>query len=50
MNHVPSGNRYGIEPDGSYEGHYWLYKSNPAGTFADWDPNVSCRGAGDNGG
>ena len=50
MFHVPSGNRYGIEPDGFYERHYWLYKNNPAGDFADWNPNVSCRGTGDNGG
>jgi hypothetical protein len=50
MKHVPSGNRYGIEPDGFYERHYWLYKSNPSGAFSDWNPNVSCRGTGDNGG
>ena len=50
MLHVPSGNRYGIEPDGFYERHFWLYKSNPMGAFADWNPTVSCRGNGDNGG
>jgi hypothetical protein len=48
--HVGSGNRYGIEPDGFYERHYWLYRSNPAGAFADWNPTVSCRGTGDGGG
>jgi hypothetical protein len=42
-------NRFGIEP-GFYERHYWLYKSNPMGAFADWNPTVSCRGTGDNGG
>jgi hypothetical protein len=42
-------NRYGIEP-GFYERHYWLYKSNPLGAFEDWNPTVSCRGTGDNGG
>jgi hypothetical protein len=42
-------NRYGIEP-GFYERHYWLYKSNPLGDFSDWNPTVSCRGTGDNGG
>ena len=42
-------NRYGIEP-GFYERHYWLYKSNPMGAFEDWNPTVSCRGNGDNGG
>lgn len=50
MLHVASGNRYGIEPDGFYERHYWLYKANPLGRFADWNPRVSCRGTGDNGG
>jgi hypothetical protein len=48
--HVGPGNRYGIEPDGFYERHYWLYKANPLGRFADWNPRVSCRGNGDNGG
>ncbi len=42
-------NRYGIEP-GFYERHYWLYKTNPLGAFEDWNPTVSCRGNGDNGG
>jgi len=42
-------NRYGIEP-GFYERHYWLYQTNPLGAFEDWNPNVSCRGNGDNGG
>lgn len=50
MLHVGSGNRYGIEPDGFYERHYWLYKDNPSGAFADWNPTVSCRGTGDGGG
>ena len=45
----PAPNRYGIEP-GFYERHYWLYKSNPLGAFEDWNPTVSCRGNGDNGG
>ncbi|HYH92258.1 MAG TPA: hypothetical protein VD763_03780 [Candidatus Saccharimonadales bacterium] len=42
-------NRYGIEP-GFYERHYWLYRSNPAGAFEDWNPTVSCHGTGDGGG
>lgn len=50
MLHVGSGNRYGIEPDGFYQRHYWLYEANPLGTFADWNPRVSCGGTGDNGG
>ena len=50
MRHVPSGNRYGIEPDGFYQRHLWLYDRNPSGLFADWNPTVSCRGTGDGGG
>jgi hypothetical protein len=50
MRHVGPGNRYGIEPDGFYQRHYWLYRSNPLGSFADWNPRVSCRGTGDGGG
>jgi hypothetical protein len=43
-----AGNRYGL-PD-FYERHAWLFKFNPDGIFSDWNPNVSCRGTGDNGG
>lgn len=43
-----AGNRYGL-PD-FYERHAWLFKSNPSGMFADWNPRASCRGTGDNGG
>jgi hypothetical protein len=50
MLHVGSGNRYGIEPDGFYQRHYWLYRDNPSGTFADWNPSVSCGDQGDGGG
>lgn len=50
MLHVGSGNRYGIEPDGFYERHYWLYRDNPSGDFADWNPRVSCGDEGDGGG
>ena len=49
MLYRPAPNRYGIEP-GFYERHYWLYNSNPLGDFSDWNPTVSCRGTGDNGG
>ena len=41
-------NRFGLP--NFYELHYWLYKPNPIGTFSDWNPTVSCRGTGDNGG
>jgi hypothetical protein len=41
-------NRYGLP--NFYQLHYWLYQPNPLGTFADWNPTVSCRGTGDGGG
>jgi hypothetical protein len=44
----PAGNRYGL-PD-FYERHAWIWQGNPAGEFADWNPNVTCLGTGDNGG
>lgn len=37
---VKAGNRYGL-PD-FYELHAWLWKDNPNGLFADWNPDVSC--------
>jgi hypothetical protein len=37
---VPEGNRYGLPA--FYELHAWLYKTNPSGMFADWNPNVTC--------
>jgi hypothetical protein len=43
-------NRYGL--DAFYSLHAWIYKSNPLGTFAPWNPRVSCTpesGGGDNG-
>lgn len=43
-----AGNRYGL-PD-FYERHAWLFKHNPSGMFEDWNPRMSCRGTGDNGG
>jgi hypothetical protein len=39
---VKAPNPYGL-PD-YYEIHLWLWKSNPSGLFADWNPRVSCRG------
>lgn len=27
-----------------YEIHAWIWKENPNGLFADWNPRVSCRG------
>lgn len=48
MTKVVAGNRYGL-PD-FYQRHVWLYDSNPLGLLADWNPTVSCRGTGDDGG
>jgi hypothetical protein len=40
FNFTPSGNRYGLPP--FYSLHAWVWKHNPAGTFAMWNPRVSC--------
>lgn len=45
---VQAGNRYGMPS--FFQRHVWLWEPNPNGIFADWNPNVSCRGAGDLGG
>jgi hypothetical protein len=37
---TPSPNRYGIPA--FYELHAWLWKFNPSGLFADWNPRVDC--------
>lgn len=42
---VPSPNRYGIPS--FYQLHAWVWKPNPAGTYENWNPRVSCRGNGD---
>ena len=39
---VKAPNAYEL-PD-FYELHLWLWKTNPSGLFADWNPRVSCRG------
>jgi hypothetical protein len=41
-------NRYGMPA--FFQRHLWLFEPNPNGLFADWNPNVSCHGAGDQGG
>jgi hypothetical protein len=40
LHFAPGPNRYG--PDAFYELHVWAWKTNPRGTFADWNRNVSC--------
>lgn len=40
FHYVPGPNRYG--PDAFYELHVWAWKANTNGTFADWNPRVSC--------
>lgn len=40
FNYVGSPNRYGIPA--FYELHVWAWKTNTKGTFADWNPQVSC--------
>jgi hypothetical protein len=42
---VPAPNRYGVPS--FYQIHVWLWKSNPAGIFSDWNERVSCLGMGD---
>jgi hypothetical protein len=37
---VDTPNRYGL--GAFYELHVWAWKNNPNGTFADWNPKVSC--------
>ena len=37
---TPEGNRFGLPA--YYSLHDWLYKDNPAGMFAMWNPDVTC--------
>ena len=37
---TPDGNRYGIPA--FYSLHAWVWKHNPAGTLAMWNPSVRC--------
>ncbi len=40
FNYASAPNRYGIPA--FYELHVWAWQNNPNGTFADWNPWVSC--------
>jgi hypothetical protein len=40
---IAAGNRYGIPA--FYELHAWIWKWNPSGLFADWNPRVTCNHA-----
>jgi hypothetical protein len=41
FNLTPAGNRFGLPA--YYSLHAWIWKHNPAGTFAMWNPKVTCR-------
>jgi len=43
FNFTPSPNRYGLPA--FYSLHAWIWKHNPAGMFAMWNPDVSCANA-----
>jgi hypothetical protein len=47
FNFVSEPNRYGL--DKFYELHVWAWKPNPAGTFTDNNPDVSCDAMKDGG-
>jgi hypothetical protein len=40
FNYVGAPNRYRLPA--FYELHVWAWRHNPAGMFADWNPNVAC--------
>jgi hypothetical protein len=40
---TPSPNRFGLPP--FYSLHAWVWKKNPSGRFAPWNPRVSCKHA-----
>ena len=43
FNFAGAPNRYGLDP--FYELHVWAWRDNPAGTFADFNPSVTCNAA-----
>jgi hypothetical protein len=40
LNFTPAGNRFGLPA--YYSLHVWIWKPNSAGTFAMWNPGVTC--------
>ena len=38
---IPSPNRFGLPA--FYALHAWLWKPNPSGLLATWNPNVTCQ-------
>jgi hypothetical protein len=40
LNYSGAPNRYGLPPH--FELHVWVWKKNPDGTFADWNPSMTC--------
>lgn len=47
LNYAGAPNRYGLPA--AHQLHVWAWKRNPSGTFADWNPNVSCDAMRDEG-
>lgn len=43
FNFTPAPNRYGLPP--FYSLHAWIWKHNPEGMFAMWNPDVTCANA-----
>jgi hypothetical protein len=41
FHYVGAPNRYGLDP--FYQLHVWAWRENPDGTFADFNPTVSCE-------
>jgi hypothetical protein len=35
--------RFGMDPFGNYALHVWVWRNNPSGMYADFNPQVSCQ-------
>ena len=40
LNYIGAPNRYGLPA--FYEMHVWAWQNNPHGSYADWNPQVTC--------